>query len=168
MIALRRVPLLVVALVLGWILMSIAIQVGVSIVGADPAIDAGPSSTPGPEVYVPARQAPAAATPSPIDTSKMTVDTAWDLVEQHGPIWGGMLLLFGAATAFLRRNTKERWIAEGKRLAIVTAFVGVLGSVLEAGVNGGTWAGVIATVFVAIKLLLSPTPTPALAKAAEG
>lgn len=168
----RRLPLLALALLVGVLTMMLAIRVGVSLAGADTGsamvVDAGPGIASGPDLYVPAREGfKADPAPSPIDTSKMTVETAWDLVEQYGPIWGGMLLLFGGAVAFLRRNEKEQWIKQGRRLAIVTAFLGVLGSVLEAGVNGGTWAGVIATAFVAVKLLFSPTPF-ALPKVAEG
>jgi hypothetical protein len=107
-----------------------------------------------------------AATDAPGPSSQLaiaTADTAWDLVEQHGPIWGGMLLVFGIGTVFVRRNEKDGWLKQGRVLAIVVGAVGVLGSVLEAALNGGTWAGVIVTAFAAIKLVLSPTvaPTPA-------
>lgn len=89
-----------------------------------------------------------------------TVDTAWDLVEQHGPIWGGMLLVFGAGTVFLRRNEREGWLKRGRWLAVVVGGVGVIGSVLEAGINGGTWAGVIVTGMAALKLILDPALLP--------
>lgn len=102
----------------------------------------------------------AAETPAATSAPQVAVaaaDTAWDLLEQHGPIWGGMLLVFGVATAFLKRNTNEHWLKQGRVLAIAVGAVGVLGSVLEAGVNGGTWAGVVITAITAIKLVLSPT-----------
>lgn len=168
----RRASSTVLALAVGVLLMLVAIQLGVRLAGADTSsamvVDAGPVLV---EPFEPTPGAPRAADPapapsSPIVTATDTTETAWELIEQHGPIWGGMLLLFGLATAFLRRNEKERWLGQGKHLAIVVGLTGVLGSVLEAGVVGGTWAGVIVTVVAAIKLFLSPTPAPKQAKAA--
>lgn len=167
----RRLPSALLALAVGVVLMLAAIHFGVRMAGADAGptvvLDAGPAldvPASGPEIYAPARAAdPAPAPSSPVVTATDTTETAWQLIEQHGPIWGGMLLLFGLAAAFLRRNEKERWLGAGKHLAVVVGLTGVLGSVLEAGVNGGTWAGVIVTVVAAIKLFLSPTPQAAKA-----
>lgn len=96
-------------------------------------------------------------TVSPIGQSVTMADDGWEMIEAYGPIWGGMLIGFGLASAFLKRNAKEHWLAEGRKLAIVTALVGVLGSVIEARLGGATWAGVVVTVIGALKLVLSPT-----------
>lgn len=103
----------------------------------------------------------AALAASDTELAVSTADTAWDLVAQHGPIWGAMLAAFGLGSSFVRRNETEHWISQGRTLAIVVGVLGVLGSVLEAGIGGGAWAGVIVTAIAALKLALNPTTSAA-------
>lgn len=124
----------------------------VSDAGVGSTLDAGSAAAP----------TPTAPPMSPfLENATAAPDSAWDLVEQYGWIWGSMLLLFGATATFIRRNEKEHWLKQGRALALLVAGVGVLGAVLEAALNGGTWAGVLVTAMAAIKLVLSPTtPQP--------
>lgn len=129
-------------------------------VGAGSLADAGPGSA----------AAPAPATPtSPIVRAQSATDTGWDLVEDYGPIWGGMLLAFAVVSALLRKNAEEHWLKEGRKLALVVAGVGILGAVLEAHFGSGSWAGVVVTAIAAVKMLTSPTvPPPKVKPAAAG
>jgi hypothetical protein len=101
--------------------------------------------------------APAHAVAGPAITAVTVSDGGWELIEAYGPIWGGMLLGFGLASAFIKRNEKEHWLAEGRRLAIVTGIVGIAGALLQVKFGGGSWPGVLVTIIGAAKLVLSPT-----------
>jgi di/tricarboxylate transporter len=92
----------------------------------------------------------------PVVAATATTDDGWALVEAYGPIWGGMLLAFGLASAFIKRNEGEHWLAEGRRLALVTGVVGVLGALLQVKLGNSSFAGVVVTLMGAVKLALSP------------
>jgi hypothetical protein len=101
--------------------------------------------------------APAHAVAGPAITAVTVSDDGWGLIEAYGPIWGGMLLGFGLVSAFIKRNPKEHWLAEGRRLAILTGAVGIAGSLLQVKFGGASWSGVLVTLIGAVKLALSPT-----------
>lgn len=115
---------------------------------ADPVADVGSGS------------AGSADSTTAVAKATSSTSTDWDLVQEYGPIWGGMLLAFGLATRFVRANVTSHWIGEGRSLAIVVAVVGVLGAFLEAHFGGGTWAGVLVTAIAALKLVISPSMKP--------
>jgi len=106
---------------------------------------------------------PSAPSQGPIVQAITVSDDGWGLVEAYGPIWGGMLLGFGLASAFLKRNQVEHWIADGRRLALITGALGVGGAVLQMKLGGGSFAGVLVTLIGAVKLAMSPTVGPAKA-----
>jgi hypothetical protein len=120
---------------LGAFLMFLAFHVGVSLVHADPLAGAS----------------------APVLKGANTAQTGWDVIETYGPIWGAMLLLYGAGAIFLSKNQSEHWLAEGRTLAMLVAGVGVLGSVLEAQLGGASWAGVVVTLVGAVKMVVNPT-----------
>lgn len=95
-----------------------------------------------------------------IEKAMNSTATDWDLVQDFGPIWGGMLLMLGLATRFIRANQDKHWLGEGRKLTAVVALAGLIGAVLEAHFGGGTWAGVFVTAIAAVKLLWSPHMPP--------
>lgn len=145
------------------ILLLFAAPLGVGIAAADTTVevDAGVGAGSLADAGAGSAAAPAPATPAdPVAKAKASVDTGWDLVEDYGPIWGGMLLAFAVVSALLRKNAEEHWLKEGRKLALMVAGVGVLGSVLEAHFGSGSWAGVVVTAIAAVKMLTSPTVPP--------
>lgn len=98
------------------------------------------------------------ATVDPVTQVATATSTGWDLVQQFGPIWGGMLLLYGLAAQIVKAGFWQKFA--GRRLAGTVALVGVFGAVLEAHFGSGSWAGVIVTMVGAIKMLISPDVQP--------
>lgn len=97
------------------------------------------------------------------DGALTSTTTAWELIAQYGPIWGGMLLAFAIASEFVKRNEVAHWIGQGRALAAIVGAVGILGSVLEAQLGGGSWAGVVVTLMGAVKMFISPQIRPGAA-----
>lgn len=90
---------------------------------------------------------------SPVEQAKQAGDTQWTLVEDYGPIWGGMLVLFGLGYVFVRRNPGHI-LGQGHTLSLAVGAVGLLGSLLEANFTTASGAGVPITLAMVIKLLL--------------
>lgn len=105
--------------------------------------------------------APSAPASDPVAQATMIADDGWGMFEAYGPIWAGMLLGFGLASAFLKRNKVEHWIADGRRLAIITGAVGVAGALFQVKFGGAPFTGVLFTLMGAAKLAMSPTVGPA-------
>lgn len=95
----------------------------------------------------------------PVNQATTATSTGWDLVQQFGPIWGGMLLLYGLMYQVVKAGFVKK--LAGNRLAGVVAMVGVFGAMLEAHFGSGSWAGVVVTAIAALKMLINPTVTPA-------
>jgi len=112
----------------------------------------------------------AQAVADPVTTATTSVNGALSLFTQCGPIWGGMLIVYGGVSWFLAQNNSTHWIAQGRALAAIVAALGVFASVLNAHFGNGDWTGVIAVFATAVFKLVSPTApsSPSLAKAAQG
>lgn len=93
----------------------------------------------------------------PVAVAAASAGDGWSLVTQYGPLWGGALLMFGLGGAVLKANASSHWLAQGRRLALVTGAMSALGAILEWRLNGGEPAGVLVTALMALKLALSPT-----------
>lgn len=126
-----------------------------------PNLDAGVDALPPSDAAV-MSEAPAA--PAPTDVAKQAVESQWRLVENYGPIWGGMLLLFGLGTVVAKRSGKgdEHWLLKGHTLTGGIGALGLLGALLEANFTSAPGAGIPVTLFMAMNLLLQK---PTLAKA---
>ncbi len=107
---------------------------------------------------------------APVPIVVQSVDTSWSMVAEYGPIWGSALLVFGGLSAFLVRNAKSHWIAQGRMLAILTGAGSMLAAVLAWHFDDAPLAGVLVTAIMALKLAWSPTvahvPAPTVAHAA--
>lgn len=106
-----------------------------------------------------------------VPTAEASVDAGWNLIEAYGWIWGSMAILFGGLAAFLKRNESQKWIAKGRVLAILIAISGVGASVVEAGVAGTAWAGIVYTAILAVFKVVDPrvlTGKTATSKPASG
>jgi hypothetical protein len=90
------------------------------------------------------------------DTGAPTAaDGVTSLLAKHG-WWGGALIAYSALAWLLRRNASEKWIAQGRTLAIITAAVSVVGSILSWRLGLDPDA-VIYALTGAIPLVMSPT-----------
>lgn len=94
------------------------------------------------------------AAPAPDPTITATDDGAsvLDLFKQYGPIWGGAFLVFGLATAFLKKNESEHWIAQGKALASITSVLMLVGALLRWKFGGAALGLALTPVLVLVKL----------------
>lgn len=90
-----------------------------------------------------------------------TIDVGWGLLEQYGPVWGGMWLMFQLVSYLLKRNESTHWIAQGRTLAIIVAVLGIATAALTAKFAGTPWPGVLITAVVALFKLIQPTVPPA-------
>jgi hypothetical protein len=97
----------------------------------------------------------------PTAATQTLADGGWDVVTTYGPLWGAALLAFGLASAFLKRNSDAHWVSQGRRLAVISASVMVMGAVLQWHFNGGQLAGLLVTVVMAVKLVITPGVTTA-------
>jgi len=75
------------------------------------------------------------------------VDTATHTIEWYGPLWGLALVISAVGKRLLATAEKEHWLwlASGRRFAIATALVTLLGAIALAGVAGKGWDGVVMT-----------------------
>lgn len=97
----------------------------------------------------------------PTAVTNTNVDASWQLVTDYGPIWAIALLLNAGIAAFLRRNESQHWIAQGRALAALTGLASVLGSVIAWRLSGAPLEGVLVTIVMGLKLVWTPTVTPA-------
>jgi len=82
-------------------------------------------------------EAPAVPPPTP--------DAIAGYLTAHGPFVGILTLAYVLVGYLLRLNESKHWIAQGKRLAWITAGVGVAGTALQAYTGGTPVSGVVAT-----------------------
>lgn len=125
---------------------------------ADTPIDAGSAAA---SATASTASAPAAvpSLPDPTAHPAEAATSAWGLVHQYGWLWGVMIVLFGIGTAIVKLNDERHWLSKDHTLPIVVGVLGVLGAALQAKFGGGSWAGVLATAFGALMLLLQkPAP----------
>lgn len=85
----------------------------------------------------------------PIDPTHPLVaeHTAAQLIAHYGLPWGLMFVAFGLGSWFITKNDEEHWLnagAAGRALHLIAGGVGVLGAVLDAQFNGGSWSAVYA------------------------
>jgi hypothetical protein len=102
----------------------------------------------------------AGTTADPVAAATTATDSGWQLVRQYGWLWGGVLLTVGLGGSLLKDASDSAWFKQGKRLAIVTSALGVLGAVAQWHFNGAPLEGVLVTAIMALKLVWSPTVTP--------
>jgi hypothetical protein len=96
----------------------------------------------------------------PLGTAQVSVDGGLGLVATYGPVLGGMYLLYQLASRLIAKYARSSWLAKGKRLAITTGALGVVGAALQAQIAGGPWnVVVLAAIAAAFKLLTPTVPT---------
>jgi hypothetical protein len=94
-----------------------------------------------------------------IEQATQSFDDQWRIVEDYGPVWGGMLILFAIGTAIVKRNDEHHWLAQGNMLTGLVGSIGILGSLVEAHFSTASSAGIPVTLLLALKLLLQkPRP----------
>lgn len=99
---------------------------------------------------------------TPTTSAVPTVDVTdpfsdWNMVKTYGWVWGGMIVLATGLSIFAKKNDEEHWIGKNNRILIVlTGLAGVLSSILVAHFDNAGWAGVVATMFGAVKLAIFP------------
>ena len=96
----------------------------------------------------------------PVAIATSSTDAGVGLLVTYGPLWGGMLLLFGIASSLLTRYQSSSWLAQGRRLAISVALLGASAAALQAHFAGSPWGGVLLTLVVGVFKVLVPTVTP--------
>lgn len=104
--------------------------------------------------------ASAHADTSPIVTAASSGDAIFQIVQTYGWLWGGLTLLYIGVGWLLKLNQSTHWIAQGKRLAMATSVVGVVGSALQAYFGGTPLTGVIATAALGALHLADAQVTP--------
>lgn len=104
----------------------------------------------------------------PISQATGSIGTATDLLKLYGPIWGGMLIVYGLASAALAEAQTKHWLTQGRALAALVAGLGIFAAILQTHFNGGQWDGVIVTAILSVFKLTKPTITPAPAKSSQG
>lgn len=93
----------------------------------------------------------------PIVVAQASVDGAWGTIATYGWLWGGALIAYAGIGAFLRRNESAGWLTHGRTLAMVTAASMLLLAVLTWKFHGHDSAGLLMSLFMAIKLLVNPS-----------
>lgn len=84
----------------------------------------------------------------------------WQMIKTYGWLWGVVVVVAAGLMWFGRANAEHHWINANSRLLFALLGLGsVLTSVLMAKFDHAGWAGVIPTMFGALKLVLSP-PKP--------
>lgn len=92
------------------------------------------------------------------DQAKVVADGGWDVVASYGPLWGAFLL---AATLLSTFVSRQHWLQQGRTLALITAASMTAAAVIDWHFNGAQFSGVIVTAVMALKLVWSPTASPA-------
>ena len=103
-----------------------------------------------------------AGTPAadPLATAGGSAASAFDVLTTYGPVIGGTYLLFAIAQALLARYGSSSWFAQGRRLAVATGTLGVIGAALQAQIAGSPWTVILAAAVAMAFKLLTPTVTP--------
>jgi hypothetical protein len=97
----------------------------------------------------------------PLATAGVSTSSAIDILTTYGPVIGGSYLLFSIAQALLARFGASSWFAQGRRLAIATGTLGVVGAALQSQIAGAPWTVILASAVAMAFKLLTPTVTPA-------
>lgn len=94
------------------------------------------------------------------DTGAAAPDNLTSFLAKHG-WWGGALLAYGVVAWLLKRNETEHWIAKGRTLALITAALSVVGSIIgwQMGLDPDA---ILFAVSSAVPLVVSPTVKPVL------
>jgi hypothetical protein len=101
------------------------------------------------------------ADPDPLGTAQASVNGGVGLIETYGPVLGSMYLIYQLASALLAKYASSSWFAQGKRLAIATGVLGIIGAALQAQVAGSPWTVIAMAAIAAVFKLITPTVTPA-------
>jgi hypothetical protein len=121
-------------------------------VGSDTvAMDAAPAVAP----------PPSATIPDPIENPVQAIKAVRDQAERVGIFAAILLAIYIIAATILSRFRSHSWLATGRRLAYLTAAVGLMAVSYDATLGVGTWSGVLAYGMTAMGLVLSPTVPPA-------
>ncbi len=85
--------------------------------------------------------------------------SAWGMIKQYGWLWGSMIVLFGIGTFVIKLNDSSHWLSQDHVLPIAVGVLGMLAAALQAHFAGGSWAGVVATAFAVLTLIIQkPKP----------
>lgn len=95
----------------------------------------------------------------PLATAGGSATGALDILTTYGPVIGGSYLLFSIAQALLTRYSSSSWFAQGKRLAVATGTLGIIGSALQEQITGAPWTVILAAAVAMAFKLLTPTVT---------
>jgi len=99
-----------------------------------------------------AGDAPAVPPPTP--------DAIASYLAVHGPFVGVVTLAYVLVGYLLRLNASTHWVAQGKRLAWITAGVGVAGTALQAYTGGTPVSGVVVTAVLGLLHIADAQVTP--------
>jgi len=102
----------------------------------------------------------ACAAGDPLSTAQASVDGGIGLVTTYGPVLSSMYLLYQLASRLVAKYAGSSWFAKGKRLAIATGVLGVVGATLQVQVAGSPWNVIALAGIAAIFKLLTPTVPP--------
>jgi len=93
----------------------------------------------------------------PLSTAQASVDGGFGLIATYGPVLGGMYLLYQLASRLVAKYARSSWLAKGKRLALSTGVLGVIGAALQAQIAGSPWNVIALAAIAAAFKLLTPT-----------
>jgi len=96
----------------------------------------------------------------PLTTAGGSATSAIDILSTYGPVIGGTYLLFAIAQTLLARYRSASWFSRGRRLAVATGVLGVLGAALQSQIAGAPWTVVLAAAVAMAFKLLTPTVAP--------
>ena len=102
----------------------------------------------------------ACAAGDPLGTAQASVDGGIGLVTTYGPVLSSMYLLYQLASRLVAKYARSSWFAKGKRLAIATGVLGVVGATLQVQVAGSPWNVIALAGIAAVFKLLTPTVPP--------
>lgn len=108
--------------------------------------------------------AAADTTGDPLGTAQTSADGFVSTISTYGPVIGGMYLAYSIMQSLLARYGSSSWLAQGKRLAIATSLLGIVGAALQAQITGSTWTVVLAAAVAAAFKLRPPTVSGAAPK----
>lgn len=89
-----------------------------------------------------------------------STDDVVGTIATYGPVIGGMYVLYAVASSLLARYKSSSWLAQGKRLAIVTGALGVIGAGLQEQIAGAPFTLILAAAVAAAFKLITPTTNP--------
>lgn len=158
----RRIPLLLAAIVAGYLLMGLAYKIGyVSAAGADPSVVA-PAAVPD---AAPAQPAPAAVPavapmPNPLEQPGDAISAVTKLW-RSGAITSSLIVAAFLVLSVLR--AKVKWLSVGYRAAVMAASIGGLGTLVDAIQRGSTpnLSMLVVAVTTAVAMFMAPKPKDA-------